>query len=355
MTKRSIIKNRVIAVLLAAVMTVTGISFTGVGAMQAQAAGDHDVYRVSGKNRYYTSLSIAEQSRQVLGVDQFETVILATGQNFADALSGSYLSYVKTAPIILIDDAAIHPGTPDNDIISYVRKYVKAGGTIYVLGGTGAVPNTVLEGLESSSKDFKIHRLSGKDRYATNLEILKEAGVESGSVIVATGENYADSLSAAATKKPILLVNKNLTQLQKDYIASKSFSHFNIIGGTAAVPTTIFDELDDWGATRKRISGTDRYATSVEIAKTLVKEADSAVLAYGGNYPDGLCGALLATATNSAIILSGDKYISSTEAYLDENGIQSGYVLGGSGVFKDDTISQMFDIDIKDIKKVEWK
>ena len=84
------------------------------------------------------------------------------------------------------------------------------GGTIYILGGTGAVPEEWIEGFEG----YRMKRLSGSSRYTTNLEVLREAGIPEGSeILIATGENFADSLSASSTGKPILLVKVHILML----------------------------------------------------------------------------------------------------------------------------------------------
>ena len=49
---------------------------------------------------HFGEVSIQEL-KEVLGVEKFETIIIASGANFADALAGSYLATVKSAPILL--------------------------------------------------------------------------------------------------------------------------------------------------------------------------------------------------------------------------------------------------------------
>ena len=44
---------------------------------------------------------MAETYKEKSGVEKFDAIIIATGKNFADALSGSYLAVVKNAPILL--------------------------------------------------------------------------------------------------------------------------------------------------------------------------------------------------------------------------------------------------------------
>ena len=98
------------------------------------------------------------------------------------------------------------------------------GGIVYILGGTGAVPEECLEGLSST---FSIRRLSGKTRYDTNLAILKEMNVLGGELLICSGENYADALAASAVGIPMMLVNpkkKTLTEEQKTFLASASYS-----------------------------------------------------------------------------------------------------------------------------------
>lgn len=53
--------------------------------------------RMAGKNRYDTSVEISKA-----GWSASDYVVLATGRNFADALSGSAMARVLSAPIILV-------------------------------------------------------------------------------------------------------------------------------------------------------------------------------------------------------------------------------------------------------------
>jgi len=58
-------------------------------------------YRIYGSTRYETSQELACAFGEC---GEYENVIIATGKNFPDALSASYLSVVRNAPIILIND-----------------------------------------------------------------------------------------------------------------------------------------------------------------------------------------------------------------------------------------------------------
>ncbi|MBQ2880341.1 MAG: cell wall-binding repeat-containing protein, partial [Anaerotignum sp.] len=144
-----------------------------------------DVFRVYGLSRCDTAMKAADTLKEELGIEKFDTVIVANAQNFADALGGSYLAAAKDAPILMTNAQS------EANVKNYIRNSLKDGGTIYILGGPLAVASSFEDGMDG----FAVKRLYGTSRYDTNLEILKEAGVAKHSeVLVCTGTNFADSL-----------------------------------------------------------------------------------------------------------------------------------------------------------------
>ena len=291
-----------------------------------------EVVRLYGSGRYETGYKVADQLKEALGVEKFEAVVVATGKNFADALAGSYLAVEKKAPILLTN------GKADNvaELHAYIKENVQPNGMVYILGGEGAVPETV-----DAIKGYTVKRLFGSSRYDTNIEILKEAGVNGDSIIVATGKTFADSLSASAAKLPILLVKPNgtLNDVQKSFL--KDMKHIYIVGGEGAVSKAYEKELAEY-AEVIRVFGSSRYDTSVEVAKTFCKDVKLAVVASGKNFPDGLCGGPLAAALNAPLVLTKDNGSDAAAAYVAANEIKSGYVLGGSGALSDETVVNVF-------------
>lgn len=102
---------------------------------------DAIVSRISGATRYETAFETADRFKAEAGIEKFQAVVVATGKNFADALSGSYLAYVKEAPILLTN------GKNAEEVKDYIKANLKSGGTVYLLGGTAAVPDTMESGL----------------------------------------------------------------------------------------------------------------------------------------------------------------------------------------------------------------
>ena len=107
-------------------------------------SGDVSIYRYAGEDRFGTSLMAAEAMKKTLGIQKFDAVIVASGLNFADALSGSYLAAAKKAPILLA-----YKDKQNNQTASYIQANLKSGGTVYILGGHSAVPAS-MDGLLSN-------------------------------------------------------------------------------------------------------------------------------------------------------------------------------------------------------------
>ena len=298
------------------------------------------VKRIAGNDRYETSFAIANELKTVLGVEKFDSVVLASSETFADALAGSYLAAVENAPII------IGKAKYADKVCAYLNENLASGATVYILGGESALPGSILEGL---TVDYTPVRLAGEDRYETNLEILKAAPV-SGDLLIATGRDFADSLSASATGLPILLVNgkagKSLTQEQKEFLAAVP-GNIYIIGGESAVPAAMKAEIEAAsGKSAQRISGGSRYETSVEIAEAFLRGNDSAVLAYASTYPDGLCGGPLAYAMGAPLILTKNGKTEAAE-YAEERFIAAGAVLGGESLISDATARTVFGLSAR--------
>lgn len=292
------------------------------------------VIRIAGADRIDTSLGIADQLKRTLGVDQFRTVIVASALNFPDALTGSYLAAVKSAPILLTYHAA------NEKIAAYIGNNLAPGGTVYILGGSTAVSDG-FEEMVSALNRYTVKRLAGTDRFGTNLAILEEAGVSRDQeILICTATGFADSLSASAAGLPILLVHGTLREDQKRFLEGTS-GNFVIVGGTSAVSASLEAELDVIGNV-ERAAGENRYQTSVKVAKEFVSDPDAVVLAYARNFPDGLCGGPLAIALNAPLVLTDNYDPSEADTYV--SGIRSGVVVGDSPLISDTAVRAIFDL-----------
>lgn len=295
--------------------------------------------RLWGQDRYQTAFAIADELKEIWNVEKFNAVILASSHSFADALAGSYLAANTDTPILIVNEksAAV--------VCEYLNKNLTEGGRIYILGGENAVPDSVFSGLRISVERT---RLAGKTRYETNLKILAAVPGEKQELLVATGRDFADSLSASATGLPILLVNskpgETLTQEQKEVLGAVT-DNIYILGGASAVTNQMEAEIREVASANVyRIAGQSRYETSTALAAAFFPKADTAVAAYATTFPDGLCGGPLAYAVKAPLILTKD---GKQEAlvYMKGKKIISGYVLGGDGLISETYASQLFDAE----------
>lgn len=319
-------------------------AFTSDSRTQNGDSFSNNVYRISGATRYETSFAIADALMESYSADQFQTVIIASGQSFADALAGSYLAGKKQAPILMYNSK---PGKSNaNDLVSYINQNLADGGTVYLLGGESAVGTDIEKALSS----YNVKRLGGSTRYETNLSILKEAGVYDEDILVCTAQTFADSLSCSAANRPILLVNSKTNELtteQKEFLSELSGNPIYVIGGENAVSTALETQLKEYGSVN-RIGGKTRYETSVLIAETFFENPKAAVFAYAKNFPDGLCGGPLASSRNCPLILTASGKETDASAYTLKHQIQEGAILGGSGLISDPTAVKLFNLNSED-------
>lgn len=299
-----------------------------------------NVQRVAGDTRYDT---MSELISNVGGWSASDKVILASGANYPDALSASALAGVHDAPIILTDPT---------ELSSKAAATIKQLGpsTIYVVGGPSAVSDEVLQAANNICGSSTI-RLYGSTRYETSLEILRQCNSSSDTLIVATGANYADSLSispyAYVTKSPIVLCDPygGLTQEAIEAIRAGGFSKAILVGGNAAVPDVVISQLNNANIATdgiRRLSGATRYETSTqitafEISGTSLFTADPLGFATGSNYADALAMGPCMGRINSPLLLV-DNGAQTVCAYIErfKGNVGNAFVAGGINAVSDD-------------------
>ncbi|MDO4518287.1 MAG: cell wall-binding repeat-containing protein [Bacillota bacterium] len=297
-----------------------------------------DVFRIAGDTRYKTAFKNADKLKELQGGSKFDSVVVATGTNYPDALSGSYFASKNNAPLLLIDKSSA------DSVGEYIKSNVNAGGKIFVLGGESAVPKTWLSGFDG----YTIDRIAGATRFETNLKILEASGYTGGNILVATGSNYADSLSGSSLDMPILLVNGkgSLTSDQIAFLRGKN-AQIYIAGGTVAVSENMEASLGTYGKVVKRLAGNTRYETSSLIANEFFPNAKMAVLAVGNKFPDGLSAGPVATKLGAPLLLTNNDAYSCAAEYAKGHNINNGFVIGGTDaeLISDDTAKAVFSAD----------
>lgn len=294
---------------------------------------NNNTYRFAGADRYETSLSMFKNNWTTCS-----TAIITTGEAFPDALSAAPLAKKYNAPIIL---------TQPNALSVNVENQLKKTGVknVFIIGGVGAVSKEVESKL--TSMGITCTRLSGADRYSTNLAILKYLNPK-GEIAVATGENFPDALSiapiAASSEMPILLVNgDNISDGAANYIKSNNIKSSYIIGGTGVVNSNCENNLSKVTAVT-RLSGVNRYDTNIAVLKYFQSRLRLKELyfATGENYPDALSGSVLAAAGNHPLVLINNNLSDSTFKYALGCNPLGKCIFGGEGVVPSSAVDDIY-------------
>ncbi|MFC0904956.1 cell wall-binding repeat-containing protein [Clostridium sp. MT-14] len=304
-------------------------------AAPAYAKTTYNVTRLAGTDRYATSIKIASSFK----TGNLQNIILASGKDFPDALSGSVLSKKYNAPILLLNDSIDN----NSDVFEYIKDHLNSSGNIYVLGGDSSISEDILDHIkEMGYENANFTRLGGSNRFDTNKYIINSLKVSTGTpIVLANGWGFPDALSissiAASKGYPIFMVNTDsLPSETRDLISSIEPSRVYVIGGQASVSETVVDELksqlpylnDD---NIERLGGATRYDTSMSICKNFSFDSNTAILANGKNFPDALSGSALAAKLNAPIILTDGSDISNQKSFIDEKNYRNIYLLGGLG------------------------
>ncbi|WP_163215704.1 endo-1,4-beta-xylanase [Clostridium thermarum] len=186
------------------------------------------VERISGNDRYATALAIANR------MPVKKQVFLATGKDYADALSISSYAAATGSPILL---------TAGNQLTAEAAKFIKDNNSrVYVIGGTGVISEAAVKGIA------KAERIAGTDRYATNSAVLEKFAAEYdfSTIHLATGSNYPDAICGSALagreKAPIILVNSKDITSQRTFVKSviSKVSKVKVLGGEGVLtPGTV--------------------------------------------------------------------------------------------------------------------
>ena len=265
------------------------------------------MYRAAGETRYATMAALLPKAPW----KDERTVVLASGSNYPDALAAASLAGAYDAPIVLTEPNSLSVDAAD--MIEQLSPNV-----IYVVGGEAAVSKSAVDTAAYYAADgCKVFRIAGDTRLETSLAIAKrvrQKSTASDTLIVATGFNYADALSvspfAFAYKSPIFLCGSNgLSADAISYISGAGFKRAILVGGTAAVPDRVKQQLTSAGISSgsiTRLAGATRYETSAKIMSYAVNagmNVSTVYLATGKNFPDALAAGPVAGKLRAPLLL----------------------------------------------------
>jgi N-acetylmuramoyl-L-alanine amidase len=280
--------------------------------------------RFGGADRYETSVKISQNNWE-----KSDYIILASGENFPDALSASPLSKKYNAPILLTGGSSM-----SNTVLQEIKRLNAKNA--FIIGGTGVISENIKKQL--SNINIKSTRIYGQDRYETSVKVAEIIGTNNG-VFITSGENFPDGVSAApiasSKQMPILLTSQNeLPSSIKNFITKNNINKAYIVGGLGAVSSNAITSVKG----SKRLSGTDRYATNSAVINEFANGTtfNNVYLANGENFADALSGSAAAAKKSAPIILVSNSYdMKNSIIKSNLTSISTINILGGIGVISD--------------------
>ncbi|WP_281964962.1 cell wall-binding repeat-containing protein [Serinicoccus marinus] len=283
-----------------------------------------EVQRTIGQDRWSTASELAVEAFPQ-GAD---TVYVASGLAFPDALAGGALAGSDEAPVLL---------TQPDSLPAATRMALQQLGpdSIVVLGGEGAVNGDVMTALAEYAD---VERLAGDNRYETAVEVSQTQTDDADVVFLASGKDYPDALAAAAAAgmedasvlltRPDLLPNATAAELER-----LSPETVYVIGGEGAVSSTVATAAGAAAGEVVRLGGTNRYGTAAAVAEEFFPTpAPGVFLATGVEFPDALAAAPVAAMNTMPVLLTRpDMLPSPTVDVMTSLRAQMVHIVGGYG------------------------
>ena len=299
------------------------------GAPDWQPLVEHVVTRRAGPDRIGTSVAISQSQFAVAAAS---TVVLARSDGFADALAAAPLAAMKRGPLLLTASHELSEATR-----AEMRRVLPAGMTVHLAGGPVAVAESVAE--EVRMMGYQVKRLAGDNRYATAVAITEDGLGAPAAVIIATGQDFPDALSAGAaagfSRRGVLLTDgPRMPQEVSDYFGRHPGTQRTAVGGPAAAA--------DGGA--ERIVGANRYDTSARVAEAFFRLPSKVAVSSGENFPDALSGGPAAAASGAPLLLTASQSLSPETANYIAAGsawIAAGEIYGGPSAVSDLVATQV--------------
>ncbi|MEY9909166.1 hypothetical protein ABIA35_005401 [Catenulispora sp. MAP12-49] len=268
------------------------------------------VARVAGADRFATGVEVSQHQWANAGGDttgraQAREVVLARGDAFPDALAGVPLAADVHGPLLLTDS---HTLTPETE--AEIHRILPAGSRVDILGGTDAVSDTVAKRL--AALGYTVQRYGGTDRYATALQIAQR--INPSKVILATGLNYADALTAGpfATGPAATNGDPAAILLTDDKVMDPATAAYvrRLAGASTPADPTLYavggqavTAAQKTGGYVRGFAGNDRYGTATQVVQAFPGPLHRLGIASGGGFADALTGGAATAAMGGAMVI----------------------------------------------------
>ena len=187
------------------------------------------ITRIAGTDRFDTAARLAT-TQFPTGVD---TVYVASGLGFADALAAGVVAGFDDAALLLVSPTMI-PTSVDAALRELSPR------RIVVVGGTAAIDPAVTTSLESYGAT--VTRIGGSDRYDTAARLMADRATRR-PMVITTGRQFADALAATPfalrNGAALLIVDGDVVpSVVQGRITALAPKSITVVGGVVAVSPT---------------------------------------------------------------------------------------------------------------------
>lgn len=271
------------------------------------------VKRLQGADRYSTAVAI---SKDTFATGSRPVAYITWGGAHSLALPAAGAAEKRNGVVLL---------TGRDSIPSAVATELKRlnPSRIYVIGKPASVSDRVLRKLDSYTTG-PVTRITAGSKYAYAANVSKTAFSSATTVIMSSGHNYQNVLSASTWlgryDAPVLLAPKSgrLTASTIKELRRLGTKRVLLVANTTDVPSSVVYKLRDMGISVKRTHGSTVYRTAMDTARTAFPSSAKVVyLASGADYTDALtAGIMQGKATGPLILIKKPCLTSSTVRYI---------------------------------------
>ena len=191
-----------------------------------ESLSKYNLQTIAGSDRYETSAKIAQEVIKLTGTKK---AVVASGENFADALTVAPLANKNNMPILLVQK---------NKIPEEVKEVLKQIEEVIIVGGEKTISKEVENKLPNPT------RIAGANRYETAKKIYEYGFKDRKEVNIANGTVPADSLVIGSIDCPILLAEANeIPEATKQAFEESKFEKVNVFGGENSISESVVKEL----------------------------------------------------------------------------------------------------------------
>ena len=316
-----------------------GFKFVSLGTIEPTTT------RLAGANRYETASIISKK----MNPKTSDTVIIATGLTFHDAMVAVPLASAYNAPLLL---------ATEKHITAQTEAELKRLGAknVIVVSTNGAIGAKAKA--EFKAKKLNMTYIEGKTCFETAAKVAKALQAKTkkapDTIFFATDSAFADALSAspvAAIKNAPIMYLKNTGSIDSataNYLKSVKGKVKNayIIGGDGVISNAMMKNVANAlgltvNKTVQRVAGKNRYETCVAVNNKFksVLTGDGICVAKGLDFPDALAGGVYAAATKQALFLADGKKLQDYQnTYLKGKNASKITIFGGTGAVPDELV-----------------